>query len=217
MFITFSDCHCVSLSSVGSQHFTLIRVDWSDSKGSAVTWHSAAERERDVDRSDPFSSKFIGWVIWTFNKEEYTEMHSGCSIHAVGSILIHLGLSISADGDLLGVRACTHFSMSITQWCAFIIGCGHWFNTLNGGPMVASVGICGIYLCMWLQKVNVIYRNNAECILGKIALRSAERSCKNLLCVSTDATAPNLFRTVTSSVLPPWQRMRSVKGRCNGT
>ena len=23
----FSDCHCVSLSSVGSQHFTLIRVD----------------------------------------------------------------------------------------------------------------------------------------------------------------------------------------------
>ena len=101
--------------------------------------------------------------------------------------------------------------------CIHNTGCGHWFNTLNGGPMVASVGICGIYLCMWLQKVNIIYRNNAECILGKIAFLSAERSCKNLLWVSADATAPNLFRTVTSSVVPPWQRMRSVKGRCNGT
>jgi len=63
MFITFSDCHCESSSSVESQHFTLIRVNRSDSKGSAVTQHSAAERERDVDRSDLFSSKFIGRVI----------------------------------------------------------------------------------------------------------------------------------------------------------
>ena len=111
--------------------------------------------------------------------------------------------------------------MLITQWCAFVTGCRHWFNALNGGPKVASVGICGIYLCMWLQKVNVIYRNNGECILGKIAssitLRSAERSCKNLLCVSTDATAPNLFKMVTIAVVPPWQRIRSVKGSYNGT
>jgi len=42
-------------------------------------------------------------------------MHSGCSIHAVGSILIRLGLSMSADGNLLGVRECTPFSMLITQ------------------------------------------------------------------------------------------------------
>jgi len=45
----------------------------------------------------------------------YTETHSGCSIHAVGSILIRVGLYISVDGDLLGVRACTRFSMSIMQ------------------------------------------------------------------------------------------------------
>ena len=121
------------------------------------------------------ASSYIGWVIWTFNNKECTQTHNGCSIHVVGSILIRLGLSISADGDLRGVRACTRFSMLITLWCAKFhnTGCGHWFNTLNGGTMVALVGICGIYLCMWLQKVNVIRRNNAECILnlGKIAVK----------------------------------------------
>ena len=156
---------------LGSQHFTLIRVDWSTARDLLSHNTLFAERERDVDRSDPFSSKFIGWVIRTFNKEECAETHNGCSIHAVGSILIRLGLSISADGDLLVVRACTRFYVDYTVMCIHNTGCGHWFNTLNGGPMVASVGICGIYLCMWLQKVNVMYRNHAECIFGKIAVK----------------------------------------------
>ena len=55
------------------------------------------------------------------------------------------------------------FYVDYAVMCIHNTGCWHWFNTLNGGPMVASVGMCGTYLCMGLQKVNVIYRNNAEC------------------------------------------------------
>ena len=71
-----------------------------------------------MDRSDPFSSKFISSAESSEHltrRNILVEMHSGCSIHAVGSILICLGLSISADGNLLGVRKSTRFSMLITQ------------------------------------------------------------------------------------------------------
>jgi len=64
--------------------------------------------------------------------------------------------------------------------------------------MVASVGICGIYFACDCRRsmLSTETMENAFWVRlqSSITLRSAERSCKNLLCVSTDATAPNLFR-----------------------